>query len=436
MLKSPNILPSKNQFQQRMLKSQEILPFKQMPNIFPNSNIIYNKSTKLPLSLYNTNLLKNGSEIKDYSVKCKSDIGVKLSSDSINHFSYHPININKNIVSTQNLTNSFSDLCTTSSFRSLKSSDSLLMKNNTSQLGLNNSINLILTPNQNNVYDSQKHSPNLPKFQMNSNINFFPIEKKSSLELKNIIINSRNLLNNTKLYSNEIPSKFSQQNFRYDTNNTISTKVNYFNSNIIEQNNKINDEKKNLSSLYANRNNSNGYYEKIKCQNNNLEFKERKKTKNFYNKFNSSKENNLNENTVILTLKLKVSKNDIRVFNLKKYDDLFASLEKFVDLNQINQELVKPLVTLIFKSLNRIFWLLNNKIGIYDQEYLASLYRLWIKNNQEIPKSKKKNQSDKSTNDSSDVSSEKISENIKSNSFQNTDGNNDEKEKQKTVKTI
>ena len=436
MLKSPNILPSKNQFQQRMLKSQEILPFKQMPNIFPNSNIIYNKSTKLPLSLYNTNLLKNGSEIKDYSVKCKSDIGVKLSSDSINHFSYHPININKNIVSTQNLTNSFSDLCTTSSFRSLKSSDSLLMKNNTSQLGLNNSINLILTPNQNNVYDSQKHSPNLPKFQMNSNINFFPIEKKPSLELKNIIINSRNLLNNTKLYSNEIPSKFSQQNFRYDTNSKISTKVNYFNSNIIEQNNKINDEKKNLSSLYAYRNNSNGYYEKIKCQNNNLEFKERKKTKNFYNKFNSSKENNLNENTVILTLKLKVSKNDIRVFNLKKYDDLFASLEKFVDLNQINQELVKPLVTLIFKSLNRIFWLLNNKIGIYDQEYLASLYRLWIKNNQEIPKSKKKNQSDKSTNDSSDVSSEKISENIKSNSFQNTDGNNDEKEKQKTVKTI
>ena len=135
-------------------------------------------------------------------------------------------------------------------------------------------------------------------------------------------------------------------------------------------------------------------------------------------------------------MKIKVAKNDYRTFNLKKYDDLFVSLEKFVNINNINQELVKPLVTKIFKTLNKIFWLLNNKIGIYDQEYLSSLYRLWIKNNKQIPNSKNKNQSDKSTNDSSDKSSDNSSDNIKSNSFQNTDGNNEDKEGKRKIKTI
>ena len=51
--------------------------------------------------------------------------------------------------------------------------------------------------------------------------------------------------------------------------------------------------------------------------------------KKYFNKFNSAKENITNENTVILTLKIKVAKNDYRIFNLKKYDDLFISLEKY-----------------------------------------------------------------------------------------------------------
>ena len=192
-----------------------------------------------------------------------------------------------------------------------------------------------------------------------------------------------------------------------------------------------------ISSLYNQKRNSINCFEKSQSDiNKNYEIKSRKKSKTYYNKFNNAKENCLNENTIILTLKIKVAKNDYRTFNLKKYDDLFVSLEKFVNINNINQELVKPLVTKIFKTLNKIFWLLNNKIGIYDQEYLSSLYRLWIKNNKQIPNSKNKNQSDKSTNDSSDQSSDNSSDNIKSNSFQNTDGNNEDKEGKRKIKTI
>ena len=144
----------------------------------------------------------------------------------------------------------------------------------------------------------------------------------------------------------------------------------------------------------------------------------------------------MNENTVILTLKIKVAKNDYRIFNLKKYDDLFVSLEKFVDINKIKQELVKPLVTKIFHTLNKIFWLFNNKIGIYDQEYLNSLYKLWIKNNQEMPKTRNKNHSDKSTTSSSESSSNNSYKDIKSNSYQNTDNNSTDDRNQRTANSF
>ena len=112
----------------------------------------------------------------------------------------------------------------------------------------------------------------------------------------------------------------------------------------------------------------------------------KKASKCYYNKFNSPSENSNNENTIILTLRIKIAENDYRVFNLKKFDDLFISLQKFFDLNQIKQDLIKPIVNKIFNALNRIFWLLNNKIGLYDQEYLNSLYNLWKKNKGKIPK--------------------------------------------------
>ena len=150
----------------------------------------------------------------------------------------------------------------------------------------------------------------------------------------------------------------------------------------------------------------------------------KKSGKNFYNKFNSPTENINNatsENTTILTLKIKISKNDYRIFNLKKYDDLFISLQKFFDLNKINQELVKPIVAKVFATLNKIFWLLNSKVGIYDQEYLNSLYRLWKKNKEKIPINNHLNDNNDLNNNSLDKSSDSNSSKNKkgfSNSFQ------------------
>ena len=35
---------------------------------------------------------------------------------------------------------------------------------------------------------------------------------------------------------------------------------------------------------------------------------------------------------------------------------------------------------------------MNNKIGLYDQEYLSSLYNLWKKNNGKIPNIRSRNE--------------------------------------------
>ena len=139
-----------------------------------------------------------------------------------------------------------------------------------------------------------------------------------------------------------------------------------------------------------------------------------KETKNFYNKFNSQSlhkniadRSNINENTVILILKIKVGKNDFRTFSLKKYDDLFISLEKFFDINKISQELIKPVIIKVFAALNKTFWLLNNKVEKKDQKYLYSLYKLYLKNktnnnnNKCISKNKKGDKSSSISNDSS-----------------------------------
>ena len=234
----------------------------------------------------------------------------------------------------------------------------------------------------------------------------------SGLSESSSTINFNNLKNNKDNFIvSPMTQTFLMNNNNNSNNNIITNSYNNLNEiNELCNNNVINHQKKismnNLSSLNLfspniNYNNNNG--NPIQRSASNKFNSSKKSSKNFYNKFNSPKDtssSNKNENTVILTLRIKIAKNDYRVFNLKKYDDLFMSLQKFFELNQIKQELVKPIVTKIFFTLNKIFWLLNSKIGIYDQEYLSSLYKLWMKDKDKIPNTNKNNDNNKELNTS------------------------------------
>ena len=238
----------------------------------------------------------------------------------------------------------------------------------------------------------------------------------SGLSESNSTINFNNLKNNKDNFIVSPMTKTFLINNNNTNNNFITNSYNNLNeiNELYNNNNVINHQKKismnNLSSLNLFSPNIN-YNQNVNINNGNSiqrsasnKFNSSKKSsKNFYNKFNSPKDtnsSNKNENTVILTLRIKIAKNDYRVFNLKKYDDLFMSLQKFFELNQIKQELVKPIVTKIFFTLNKIFWLLNSKIGIYDQEYLSSLYKLWMKDKDKIPNTSKNNNNNKDLNTS------------------------------------
>ena len=376
MLKISSIRKFDNHSKEKIIKPQ---PKFHIKNLDQNSNqkLINNKK---PISSKKNSYISPNLQNTYFSVKIPNKDKVNLDTNIYTTTSPLQQNNNNKIFSSQNLTNSYSDLRTSASFSSQKSSESYYSNNhnnNISQFNQNN--NIFIIPNCINSYNFQRKN----EFPIN-----YTIDISNSLYNKNLL--SKGLINIVD-------------------NNAINYKF--------------------LNSGNSNSNNS------IRINNENHNHK---KSKNYPNKFNSSKENNgMKDNIIILCVAIKVGKNDIRIFKLKKFDDLFVSLEKFIKYNKIKEELVKPLITAILKALNKIFYALNNKIGRYDLEYLNSLYKLWIKNNGNMPKTKNKNHIDKSTKSSFDSSSENSYKEIKSNSYQNSDGNNsDEKRSQHTANSF
>lgn len=409
---------------------------KQKSKGYINSN---NQKYK-PINLYSTCFSPFQNE-KNLSVKNISSPDDKISQNLMNKFSEHQKNMNSKIYGSPNTTNS--DLLTTASLTSQKSNESFL-SNNT-----NNSIYIPTSFQADNYPMCEFQKGHRYTYSMiNPQINSF-------YNMNNVFINGN--------YSNVNMNYFGNQGFvnqkqnknrcgkkiinKNCVNNEEKDKIemNNFTSNNSSKSGSSSNKTKSDSCKISSSNNSNNSNAQGSSQNLSMKSKNSKnfgnpQRKKYFNKFNSSKENSTNENTVILTLKIKVAKDDFRVFNLKKYDDLFISLEKFFDLNKIDQNLVKPIVTKIFTALNKIFWLLNNKIGIYDQEYLNSLYKLWKKNNEKLPKRNDDNLSKEDSNKSTISSSDSMDENKKhkkllSNSFQNMDTLSED-EKQNTVKSI
>ena len=378
-----------------------------------NPNIATNLPKFRPLNLYSSCFSPFQSG-KNLSVKNINSPDVKESQNILSKFSpYQKGTANSKIIGSPNTTNS--DLLTSTSLTSQQSNESFLSNN----------------ANNNSIYIPTSFQP----FNISRCNNYYSMINPKVNFYNNISISNNNVININNININNINGK-AQHFEKYKINNVKEinniNNINNFNS---DNSSKSSSDKSDKTDSDKSNKMKNG--NKIGYNNNSLPPK-----KKYFNKFNASKENITNENTVILTLKIKVGKNDYRIFNLKKYDDLFISLEKFFDLNKIEQSLVKPIVNKIFAALNKIFWLLNNKIGNYDQKYLNSLYKLWIKNKETIPK---RNKSKERSNNNSTISSSSESNDgnkkhkkILSNSFQDVNNlsEDDKDEKQKTAKSI
>lgn len=451
--------------------------FRQNP--FCNSNMPKMK----PVNLYSKYLSPSQND-KSLSVKNVCSPDDKLNQDLLNKFSNDQKNESGKMLLSPNTNNSDALTMDTMTQRSNESfiSNGQINGNNFNYIPMPNNFTLCQYPNHRYNY-SMTNYPQMNQFNFfypqntntflngNYNINMNMkycnnnirqsanmINKKNKIYQDNIIsktTNNKYKKNYTKKNKNNSNSNNSKEDEKIDvsnfnSNNSIKSGCGSRKSEKSEQscksNNDSNKNSKNSSNTMTNTGSMKGKDEKmLKNQN------DRGGNKH-YNKFNPPKENNTtNENTVILTVNLKVGPNDHRKFYLKKYDDLFVSLEKFFDLNKIKQDLVKPIVTKILNALDRTFYMFNSKIGIYDQEYLNSLYKLWKKNNEQIPKrnnsqeeetkinesKKNKTNSDKSTISSSDSSDgDKKHKKIMSNSFQNLDNSSSEDAKEDTCNSV
>ena len=68
------------------------------------------------------------------------------------------------------------------------------------------------------------------------------------------------------------------------------------------------------------------------------------------------------ENTVILLVNVKISKDKIAIFKLKRYDDVFETIKLFCEINLIDENLIKPLIIKSLNTLNTIYQIMNCKL--------------------------------------------------------------------------
>ena len=99
-----------------------------------------------------------------------------------------------------------------------------------------------------------------------------------------------------------------------------------------------------------------------------------------YNKYNSVNQelnnkliNPMNENTEILNVSVKISKNKRAVFKLRRFDDLFLTVKLFCEINQIDEKLMKPIIIKTLCSLNSIFQIYNFHLDEKNMERLRRI---------------------------------------------------------------
>ena len=94
----------------------------------------------------------------------------------------------------------------------------------------------------------------------------------------------------------------------------------------------------------------------------NLKEKECENKKEIKNETEKYQGNPAFENTVILNVQVKLSKDRTEVFKLKRYDDLFLTIKLFCEINSVDEELIKPLIIKSLSTINTIYQIMNTKL--------------------------------------------------------------------------
>lgn len=98
------------------------------------------------------------------------------------------------------------------------------------------------------------------------------------------------------------------------------------------------------------------------------------------NKFDNSTEiekyqqiNPYLENTEVLKVNVKISKDKTVIFKIRRYDDLFFTVKLFCEINSIDEKFLKPLIIKSLSTLNTIYQIFNNQISSEEISLLKQI---------------------------------------------------------------
>ena len=226
----------------------------------------------------------------------------------------------------------------------------------------------------NSKYYSTKFDYNIQNniFAQNSTDNFFP-KKKNVFYEKNKVISTLLNINCKPFYpksKNNILEKSDLQKITLKRKNSFNSENS---SDFSDKNNR--DYSPNNSQISTSTKTSFTKEDTPEDSEKKIEIFQNKKveteTKNTY------QINPILENTEILKVNVKISKNNYAIFKLKRYDDIFYTIKLFCEINGVKEELIKPLIVKSLCALNTIYQVMNSKM---DNDNINLLKK--IKNNE------------------------------------------------------
>ena len=228
-----------------------------------------------------------------------------------------------------------------------------------------NDININKNYNENNN-ENMHISFNIEKMKQKSNIEQF-------IKLNNM---NNNYNNNTIAQISKINPYYNFVNNNYYLNLYPNYINNYYiNNNIIIQNNTCQ-----YPNLYSILNSDNHTIKAINPYLSNNNFNYALFSKNETNISDSINNNILDpkkENTCILEINVKFGKDKIYSFKLKRFDDLFETVQIFCQIYELNSNFYMPIINNIIKALNCIYGIYNIKLSqkeINELMFLKHLY--------------------------------------------------------------
>ena len=108
-------------------------------------------------------------------------------------------------------------------------------------------------------------------------------------------------------------------------------------------------------------------------------FKENKNIKeNKENENKNEKVEKKDENIAILSINIKISKDKIISFQLRKYDDIFEEIKKVCEENKIDGQINQYLPRVIMRALNTIYGIMNLKLSNDEIELLSNIKEKYL----------------------------------------------------------